>query len=361
MPGLDFYDRLVDTLLAHNIVPLATLYHWDLPLALHEQGGWLNRDTAYAFADYTAVVAQRLGDRINHWITHNEPWCNAFLGYGLGVHAPGLADMQSAINAGHYLLLGHGLALPRLRALTRPEAQLGITLNLGPIYGITDDPNLEQGIEQKDILHNRWFLDPIFRGQYPEQLFTNLEVQPPPIEGDDMALISTPLDFLGVNYYTRIVLQADTTTNPVSYPEVKGIEGSQYTAMNWEVYPQGLTDLLLRLHREYAPGKILITENGAAYDDQWHGEPTVADPLRVEYLQTHIQAVGRALAEGVPVHGYYVWSLMDNYEWAEGYSKRFGIIYIDYESQQRILKESARWYQQFLQTIPAQNSTPPSH
>ncbi len=345
--GLDFYERLVDTLLAHNITPLVTLYHWDLPLALHERGGWLSRDTAYAFADYAEVVARRLGDRIDSWVTHNEPWCNAFLGYGTGFHAPGLQDMPSAFIAGHHMLLGHGLAIPRLRSLTREGAQLGITLNLSPVYGVTDDPALRQSIESKDTLQNRWFLDPLFKGHYPEQLYTILGAQPQPLERDDLALISVPLDFLGINYYSRALLRASDQPGQ-SYEEVTAVAGSQYTAMGWEVYPNGLTDLLLRLQQDYAPRNILITENGAAFSDEWDGGPSVVDSQRLQYLREHIHAVGRARAQGVPVQGYYVWSLLDNYEWTEGYSKRFGIVYVDYASQRRIVKESGRWYAQFL-------------
>ena len=344
--GLDFYERLVDALLEHKITPFVTLYHWDLPMTLHERGGWLNRDTAYAFADYAEMMAARLGDRVDHWVTHNEPWCNAFLGYGTGFHAPGLEDMQSAINAGHHLLLAHGLALPRLRALTSPTAQVGITLNVSPVYAADAQAPTLQGVEHKDVIQNRWFLDPLFKAHYPETLFSSLGVQAPPMEADDMALISAPIDFLSINYYSRAVIRGSTQN--ASYEEVNAIEGSEYTAMNWEVYPSGLTDILVRLHHDYAPPRLMVTENGAAFPDVWDGEHEINDSRRLDYLRSHIRAVGDAIAQGVPVHGYYIWSLLDNYEWTEGYSKRFGIVYVDYASQRRIIKKSGHWYASFL-------------
>ena len=349
--GLDFYDRLVDTLLASNIVPLATIYHWDLPMALHEKGGWLHRDTAYAFADYAEAVVSRLGDRVNWWATLNEPWCNAYLGYGIGVHAPGLRDMQMAVVAGHHMLLGHGLALPRLRAHTGEQAQLGITLNLSPIYAYDEHAATLQGVEIKDTIQNRWMLDPLYKGRYPEHLFTYLGTTPPPMQDDDLTIIASPFDFLGINYYSRVLVRGHaqtTTVDPSAYEEITRVDSSQYTAMGWEVYPDGLTTLLQRVHHDYAPGAILITENGAAFDDDWDGNGHVNDQERIQYLREHIQAVGKALAQGVPIRGYYAWSLMDNFEWAEGYSKRFGIVYIDYPSQRRIVKASGRWYANFL-------------
>ncbi len=354
--GLDFYDRLVDTLLAQGIAPAITLYHWDLPLALHERGGWLNRDTAYLFADYAEIIARRLGDRVNWWLTHNEPWCAAFLGYGIGIHAPGIRDMNAACVAGHYLLLSHGLALPRLREHTRPGAQLGITLNLGAIYPYDHSLASLQAAGRADIFVNRWFLDPIFRGSYPQNLFTNLAVPPPPIQEGDLELIAAPVDFLGVNYYSRRMVRARLAGNVAHDADANGWEdlnelpGAVYTEMGpgWEVYPAGLTDLLVRLHRDYAPRAIIVTENGAAFDDRWDGNGRVDDPQRLYYVREHIHALGRALNQGVPLRGYFLWSLLDNFEWAEGYSKRFGIVYVDYPSQRRIVKASGRWYAEFI-------------
>lgn len=353
--GLDFYDRLVDALLARGITPVITLYHWDLPLALGERGGWLNRDTAHAFADYAEIVARRLGDRVDWWLTHNEPWCAAFLGYGIGIHAPGMKDLSAACAAGHHLLLSHGLAMPRLRAHTHRDAHLGITLNLGPIYPADDTPETLAACDRADAFVNRWFLDPIFRGCYPEALFANLGAAPPPVEPEDFATIQAPIDFLGVNYYSRKVVRArrDAHTGALDtrgFEEVARVPGASYTQMGpgWEVYPAGLTDLLLRLKRDYAPPAIVVTENGAAYEDAWDGNGHVNDPERLAYVREHIMALGRALAQDVPLRGYFLWSLLDNFEWAEGYSKRFGMIYVDYATQRRVVKASGRWYADFL-------------
>lgn len=352
--GLDFYDRLVDTLLAAGITPLVTLYHWDLPLALHERGGWLSRDTALAFADYAEVVARRLGDRVDWWLTHNEPWCAAFLGYGIGVHAPGIRDMRSAFMAGHHLLLSHGLALPRLRAFTRQTAQVGITLNLGPIYPEDDRPETLLAAKRADAFVNRWFLDPIFFACYPEELFTDLAIAAPPLEDSDLECIASPIDFLGVNYYSRKVVrapkEAHSTRMPRGFEEVAQVPGASYTQMGagWEVYPPGLTDLLVRVQRDYAPQAVVVTENGAAFEDAWDGNGAVSDPQRLSYIHEHIQALEQALAHGVPLGGYFLWSLLDNFEWSEGYSKRFGMVYVDYPTQRRIVKESGRWYADFV-------------
>lgn len=344
--GLDYYDRLTDSLLAQNITPVATLYHWDLPLALHEQGGWLNRDTAYAFADYAELIAMRLGDRVKWWQTHNEPWCIAFLGYGKGEHAPGLQDISQVLVAGHHVLVSHGLAVPRLRSLLRPDAQIGITLNFTPAYAGDNLPITLETVEKANR-ENRWFTDPLFKGVYPEGLFEDFDVVPPPVQDGDMELISTPIDFLGVNNYTRTLYQA--TNDGKESKEVDPVPDALYTEMHWEVYPQGLCDLLVWLHREYAVSSLIVTENGSAFPDEWDGNSdSVRDPLRVSYLRNHLQAVGEAISQGAPVNGYFAWSLLDNFEWAHGYSKRFGIVYVDYPTQRRILKDSARWYANFI-------------
>ncbi|HEY0752835.1 MAG TPA: GH1 family beta-glucosidase [Ktedonobacteraceae bacterium] len=338
--GLDYYDRLVDTLLAHGVKPVTTLYHWDLPLALYQQGGWINRDTAYAYADYAEIVAQRLGDRVGMWQTHNEPWCVAYLGYGIGEHAPGHQEWPVVGTVAHHLLLSHGLALPRIRAHIQPDAQIGITLNFTPGYGADNQAITLARVEQARR-EDRWFTDPLFRGVYPAGLFADLNTDPPPIKEGDMEIISTPIDFLGVNNYTRLVFQASTDgsrSEPIMVP------GALYTAMPWEVYPDGLRSLLVWLHEEYALPSLYVTENGAAFADSWEGGDELHDPLRVAYLRDHIQATGQAIEQGAPVKGYFVWSLMDNFEWSHGYSKRFGIIYVDYPSQRRVLKDSARWY-----------------
>ncbi|MGO8950375.1 MAG: GH1 family beta-glucosidase [Ktedonobacterales bacterium] len=355
-PGIAFYDRLVDVLLEHDIEPTLTLYHWDLPLCLHDRGGWLSRNTALAFAEYAHVVSRQLGDRVKRWITINEPYCAAYLGYGSGLHAPGLRDPQSAFIAGHHLLLAHGLAVQRIRQNV-PDAQAGISLDLSPVYGADDLPETLSSMERLDRFKNRWFLDPIFRGKYPDSLFAEQRVAPPPIQDGDLAIISVPTDFLGVNYYQRSVVSGDPD-NPGSVKWIYPVPGSSYTNMSWEVFPKGLTELLLRLHRDYSPQAILVTENGASYDDDWDGGDHISDPERQHYLVTHIEAIAHALEEGVPVQGYFVWSLMDNFEWSEGYSKRFGLVYIDYPTQQRIVKDSGHWYRDFLAQAPGPDVKP---
>ena len=354
--GLDFYDRLVDALLARGIRPLATLYHWDLPVALQDQGGWLVRDTAYAFAEYAEVVARRLGDRVDCWLTQNEPWCSAYLGYAEGVHAPGIRDKHLAVIAGHHVLLAHGLSVPRLRAHISTQAQVGIALDFYPVYAADDRPETLLAIERADTFRNRWFLDPLFRGSYPDDLFTDLKVTPPPILEGDGKIISVPLDFLGVNYYSRMIVRdsihGKTTIgqagNADSYEAIELIPGASYTEMGWEVFPDGLANILTRIDREYAPKAMIVTESGAAFNDRWDGDGTVHDQQRIDYLREHIRIVAQVIRQGVPVKGYFVWSFLDNFEWAEGYRKRFGLVYIDYPTQRRIIKDSGRWYASYV-------------
>lgn len=354
--GLDFYDRLVDALLARGIRPLATLYHWDLPVALQDRGGWLNRDTAYAFADYAEVVARRLGDRVEWWLTHNEPWCSAYLGFALGIHAPGLRDQQLAVKAGHLILLSHGLSVPRLRAHLSSQAQVGIALDFYPVYAADDRPETLLAVKQADTFRNRWFLDPLFRGSYPGNLFTDLGVIPPPIHADDFSIISTPIDFLGVNYYSRMLVRgsedpaniAEQTVPFHNYEAIERIPGASYTEMGWEIFPDGLANILTRIHREYAPKALVVTESGAAFDDHLEGNNHIHDLQRIDFLRAHIQTVARVILQGVPIKGYIVWSFLDNFEWSEGYRKRFGLVYVDYPTQRRIIKDSGRWYAAFV-------------
>jgi beta-glucosidase len=353
--GLAFYDRLVDCLLAKGIMPVATLYHWDLPLALYERGGWKSRDTAYAFADYAETVARHIGDRVQWWITQNEPWCSAYLGYVEGLHAPGIrGDAQAAVDVGHHLLLAHGLAVPRIRSYASADARVGIALNLFPIFAGDARSETLRAVERANRFHNRWFLDPVYRGEYAPGLFEDLGAAPPPIREGDLATIGTPIDFLGVNYYNRWIVQAKQQDAGADDSALAGFEyvtappGATITTTGWEVYPHGLNLILEELTRSYRPHALLITENGAAFDDTWSGNGLVSDPQRVTYLREHLDAVGSALAHGVPVAGYFVWSLFDNYEWAEGYSKRFGLVYVDYTTQQRIVKDSGRWYAGFI-------------
>lgn len=340
--GLDFYERLVDGLLARGLTPYLTLYHWDLPQALQDQGGWTHRDTALRFAEYAGLVAGRLGGRVASYATLNEPWCSSILSYQLGEHAPGLRDRRAALSAAHHLLLGHGEAIRVLRGLV-PQAELGLVLNLNPTYPATEREADQAAARRVDGEFNRWFLDPVLRGEYPADIWAQYGDDVPAVQPGDLSTMQQPLDFLGVNYYSR------------SYVSVDGQqpEGAHYTQMGWEVYPDGLRDLLLRLHRDYPLPPLYITENGAAYPDTVSPgtasgtaeAQTVHDPERVRYFAAHLEAARQALAAGVDLRGYFAWSLMDNFEWAHGYSKRFGLVHVDYATQARVLKDSARWYQ----------------
>jgi beta-glucosidase len=353
--GLDFYDRLVDGLLAKGIQPFATLYHWDLPQPLQDAGGWTNRETAQRFADYAEVVVRRLGDRVTNWMTLNEPWCSAFLGYGIGVHAPGIQNLQAAVDAGHHLLLAHGLAVTRIRSVAPATSRVGIVLNFSPAYPADNRPETLRDIARSDAFSNRWLLEPITQGTYPSELFSDMKLNPPPIQAGDMEIISSPIDFLGVNYYTRTVVTGASTPISPEQAQTVRVPDATYTEMDWEVYPSALTDLLVRLHRDYGIQDLIVTENGAAFADQWDGSGHVHDPQRVAYFRQHVSALSKAIEQGVPLRGYFAWSLLDNYEWAEGYSKRFGLVYIDYPTQRRIIKDSGLWYQAFLSAYHQQS------
>jgi len=342
--GLDFYKRLVEELLENGIEPMATLYHWDLPQALEDRGGWLNRDTARWFQDYAVTMFQELGDTAKLWITLNEPWCSAYLGYGIGEHAPGRRDFNSSLHAAHHLLLAHGLALRAYRDLNLP-GEIGITLNLSPQYPASDSDADQDACRRADGFLNRWYLDPLFTGFYPQDLPELLAPVAEMIQPGDFDLISGPLDFLGINFYSRSVVRAAGQGGFESLPPAGPV-----THMGWEVYPEGLYDLLTRVHRDYGPIPLYITENGAAYPDEVQGG-RVHDPERTAYLEQHFAQAARAIAAGVPLKGYYVWSLLDNFEWAFGYERRFGIVYMDFQTQKRIVKDSGRWYQSFLKGL----------
>jgi beta-glucosidase len=338
--GLDFYDRLIDGLLAAGITPHVTLYHWDLPQALQDQGGWASRATVDAFVHYADVVSRRLGDRVKHWITHNEPWCISWLSHWIGAHAPGI-EQGPALQVAHHVLVSHGLSVPVLRQAS-PGAQVGITLNFSPAYPETESPEDAQAAYTHDGFFNRWFLDPLYQGSYPEDMVALYEpLGLPQAQPGDMATIAAPLDFLGINYYNRAVIRHDPG-QPLGYSHCRP-EG-EYTAMDWEVYPDALRALLVRLQDDYSPVRMYISENGAAYDDFLTATGEVHDEERKRYLIGHLAACQQAIAEGAKLEGYFAWSLMDNFEWAFGYSKRFGIVYVDYASQRRILKDSARFY-----------------
>jgi beta-glucosidase len=342
--GLDFYERLVDGLLEAGIAPYVTLYHWDLPQALQDAGGWANRATATAFADYAAAVARRLGDRVAGWTTHNEPWVVATLGHLWGTHAPGLRDLPATVRAGHHLLLSHGLAVPALRAASL--APIGITLNLTPVYPASDSSADQQAAAREDVFANRWFLDPIFRGAYPAEFLEFTRESPPPVQEGDLRIISVPLDFLGINNYTRSVIRAAPGEGLLGTVQVH--PDGEYTAMDWEIYPDGLRMLLERVPRDYAPRAVYITENGAAFADELEPDGAVHDDRRRAYLAGYLAAAAQACAAGVPLKGYFVWSLLDNFEWAFGYSRRFGLFYVDFASGRRYWKDSAHWYRRLL-------------
>jgi beta-glucosidase len=335
--GLDFYDRLVDDLLAAGIEPVPTLYHWDLPQPLEDAGGWPERATAEAFVELVAAVADRLGDRVERWITHNEPWVAAWLGYGWGIHAPGRASADDAIAAAHHLLLSHGWAAQALRERC-PGAEVGITLNLAPTYAAGGSLEDREAVRTADGYLNRWFLDPLFRGAYPEDMLRRFS---PPVADGDLAAIAAPLDFLGVNYYFRALVEHDPGGG---LPRLVRPQTGELTATGWEVFPEALTRLLVRIANDYAPPAIYITENGAAYEDVRAHDGAVRDPERRAYQVAHLAATARAVDAGVPVRGYYVWSLLDNFEWAHGYSKRFGIVFVDYPTLERVPKSSFAWY-----------------
>jgi len=347
--GLDFYDRLVDELLAHRIDPLVTAYHWDLPQELEDAGGWTNRDTAYHFADYVSSAVDRLGDRVKMWTTLNEPWCTAFLGYAAGAHAPGRKEPQAALKAVHHLLLAHGLAMAVM------PGQRSIVLNLHSIR-----PNGPEDVavaRRIDALGNRIFLDPIMRGEYPADLcdLTDWSF----VQDTDMAEISRPIDVLGVNYYTPTLVAARRPGADAVREDGHGGEASPWvgaedvdflrppgsrTMMQWSVDSTGLYDVLARMGREYPNLPLVVAENGAAYDDYLDPNGRIRDPERIDYLRAHLAEVNRAIADGVDVRGYFVWSLLDNFEWAHGYSRRFGIVYVDFATQRRWLKDSAYWF-----------------
>lgn len=338
--GLDFYDELIDGLLAAGIEPLPTLYHWDLPQALQDSGGWVDRTTAEAFADYAEVVVGRLGDRVSTWMTLNEPYVSAALGHVSGEHAPGHTSIAEGFAAAHHLLLAHGLATQRIRSAA-PGADVGIVLNFTPAESATTSAadialtSVIQGWE------NEWYADPIFRGEYPAATVEALGWRCHEVLGDDMSIISAPIDVLGVNFYTRRIVSAIGQGMSADAPR---------TEMGWEIDPRSLTDLLLWLNDNYSPPRIIITENGAAMPDTVRLDGRVHDLDRVEYLRDHIIAVREAISAGVPVVGYLAWSLMDNFEWAHGYEQRFGLVEIEADTLRRIPKTSALWFAELAQT-----------
>ncbi len=355
--GLDFYERLVDTLLAAGITPWPTLYHWDLPQALEERGGWAARETAYRFAEYTEAVLGRLGDRVDTWTTLNEPWCAAFLGYASGRHAPGRTEPRAAVAAAHHLLLGHGLAVDRIRDLA-PGARAGVTFNLFPVTPVDPDDAADRDTARRvDGLQNRLFLDPVLRGHYPDDVLADLAPYglADVVADGDTARIGTPLDLLGVNYYRDLYVSAVPDEKSGLPSEWVGAEhagfpdrGLPQTDSGWDVNAGELTALLRRLHTEYPRLPLYLTENGAAFPDRADADGAVHDHDRIAFIDAHLRAAHEAVAEGVDLRGYFYWSLLDNFEWAEGYAKRFGLVHVDYRTQRRTPKASASWYSRVM-------------
>ena len=348
--GIDFYRRLAEDLLENGITPWATLYHWDLPQALEDSDGWMNRDTAHRFAEYAGIVAEQLGDVVGNWITLNEPWCSSFLSYAAGEHAPGRHEGTAAAQAAHHLLLGHGLGLSAIRA-ARPEAKAGITLNLYSVVPASDADADVDAARRIDGLANRFFLDPVLRGHYPEDVLDDLgqtDWFAEHASAEDLDAISAPIDFLGINYYSRHTTRAGVASSqPSANPGSEFVEmvdtGAPRTQMGWEIHPDGMIDVLAMAH-ELAPHlPLYITENGAAYPDVVLPDGTIDDPDRLEYIRAHVEAGAEAIRRGIPLRGYFVWSLMDNFEWSWGYSRRFGIVHVDYQTQKRTPKASAYW------------------
>jgi beta-glucosidase len=346
--GLDFYKRLLDRLEAKGLQRFVTLYHWDLPQHLEDRGGWLNRDTAYRFADYADLMSRELQGRVTAWSTLNEPWCSAYLGYGNGHHAPGLANGRYATQAMHHLLLGHGLALPALQA-NDPGAKRGLVANIGRGTSDSDAPADRDAAHLYETQHNAWILDPLFKRAYPADVFRLWPGTEPLVLAGDMDIIGRPIDYLGINYYFRSNLRSDGAHGFVDVP----LANVERTQMGWEVHPQGLQDLLIGMKAEYpALPPIYITENGMASDDRV-ADGTVHDLQRIDFLNRHFAAVSGAMDAGVDVRGYFVWSLMDNFEWSFGYERRFGIVHVDYATQQRTMKQSGRALQAFLKARAA--------
>jgi beta-glucosidase len=345
--GLDFYNKLIDGLLEAGIEPAITLYHWDLPQTLQDKGGWENKATVNAFVDYAEVIFKAFGDRVSTWITHNEPFVVAFHGNSTGDHAPGIKDHLVALKVAHNLLVSHGLVVKKFRKM-KITGDIGITLNLSYAYPVSDSKEDVLAAELFTAYYNGWFLDPIFKGHYPKNLVDIYKERYDNIDflSKDLDVISEEIDFLGINYYSRGLVEFDSTSDFFKINTIKPDE-SNYTAMNWEIYPKGLYDLLINISKEYTDLPLYITENGAAFNDEVE-DGAVNDTKRIEFLKGHFKSAYDAIQSGVNLQRYYVWSLMDNFEWAYGYSKRFGIIYVDYSTKERILKDSAYWYKEVI-------------
>lgn len=352
-PGIDFYNQIVDELLSLDIQPFVTLYHWDLPQKLQDRGGWVNRDCAKAFSDYAETCSRFLGDRVKHWITLNEPAVSTWLGHYSGQDAPGIKDLDQALVASHHLLLGHGLAMPLIQNNV-PDGEVGITLNVNWIEPASNSRMDREAARIEDGMWARWFADPVFGRGYPGDIVEEMQKRGALAHGmdfvqpGDLEKIAAPINFLGVNYYNRALQRVESPENLIQtvFPAPKTPDN--WTEMGWENYPEGLFYVLMRLWTEYQPAKIYITENGASYSDGPDQDGIVNDDNRLLYLKNHLRSVFRALDAGVKIDGYFYWSLLDNFEWAQGYSQRFGLVWVDFKTQQRFVKQSARWYQQMI-------------
>jgi beta-glucosidase len=348
--GLAYYDRLVDSLLEAGITPFVTLYHWDLPQALQDRGGWANREIVDAFVNYTEVVVRHLGDRVTYWATHNEPWCIAFLGYYMGVFAPGISDFKTALQVCHHLLLSHGRAVQAIHAINS-ALQAGIVLNWIPAHPGSEAPADQAAAQRFDGFFNRWFSDPLAGRGYPQDMWDYYAADVPVIEPGDMDQIATPTDFWGINYYNHILVD-DNPEGPIPQTQHRQDPTLPCAANKNAIYPQGLYDTLVRVYRDYQIPNMYVCENGAAFQDVIDTDGAVHDPDRIAFLREHFVQAARTIAAGVPLRGYFVWSLLDNFEWASGYSFRFGLTYTDYQNnQRRIIKDSGYWYRDFVRSL----------
>jgi beta-glucosidase len=362
--GLAFYDRLVDALLEAGITPFVTLYHWDLPQVLQDEGGWAERATADAFVAYADVVSRALGDRVGGWITHNEPWCVSLLSHQYGIHAPGVKDLRTALVVAHHVLLSHGNAAPVIRSNARAGAEVGITLNFEVCTPASPSGADRDAARHADGSFNRWFLDALSGRRYPADIVADYAsagawegADGGWIHDGDFERIAVPLDFVGLNYYTRKIIRSTAIPEAENLaPTIRRPPESELTTMGWEVYPDGLHQFLCRAHFEYGVPKIYVTENGSAYPDTVDADGTVHDGRRVAYLRDHLEACGRAIAAGVPVAGYFAWSLLDNFEWERGYTQRFGLVHVDYATQVRRMKDSGTYYAALIREAARQTA-----
>jgi beta-glucosidase len=340
----------VDCLLEAGITPFVTLYHWDLPQALQDQGGWTNRDTVDAFVNYAEVAVRHLGDRVKFWATHNEPWCVAFLGHFFGIFAPGISDFKTSLQVSHHLLLSHGLAVQAIHSID-PALQAGIVLNWYPAYPASDKPEDQAAAQRFDGFFNRWFSDPLAGRGYPQDMWACYGEHVPTLEAGDLEHIAAPTDFWGINYYHHSLIVHDPE-RPILQLQHQTDSTVPHTANNNPIYPQGLYDTLVRVHQDYQIPVIYVCENGAAFDDVIDADGAVHDPKRIAFLEAHFAEAARTIAAGVPLKGYFVWSLLDNFEWASGYLYRFGLTYTDYQNnQRRIIKDSGYWYRDFIKSV----------